>query len=281
MQLVRFSNINEFLKITQSIYEAQESANNLILGISLRLRDEPQRFSTLPFLAVVTDDGNLLLSSVMTPPFPLILQGDEHALDAIDLLVTYCLEEGVSVPGVNGQKTISDAFARQWSSKTGQREHLAMALRAYELQQVTWPTIPAGKFREALKDDVSIVFEYFRAMQEETEPDLPHGMDLARILYLIDRGAVYLWEVDQNPVSMALSTRPTAQAITVSGVYTPPQERRKGYASACVAHLSQLLLDKGYRFVNLFTDLANPTSNAIYQEIGYKPVCDYHRHIFE
>jgi len=57
-------------------------------------------------------------------------------------------------------------------------------------------------------------------------------------------------------------------------VYTPPEFRGRGYASALVAALSQAMLDAGYHFCTLFTDLANPTSNHIYQAIGYQPVCD-------
>lgn len=67
----------------------------------------------------------------------------------------------------------------------------------------------------------------------------------------------------------------------VNLVYTPPELRRRGYASACVAALSQLLLDAGWKFCCLFTDMSNPTSNHIYQQIGYTPVCDFNEYIFE
>jgi predicted GNAT family acetyltransferase len=66
----------------------------------------------------------------------------------------------------------------------------------------------------------------------------------------------------------------------VGPVYTPPEARRHGYASALVAHVSQDLLDGGRRFVFLYTDLANPTSNHIYQEIGYRPVADAYQYTF-
>jgi hypothetical protein len=74
---------------------------------------------------------------------------------------------------------------------------------------------------------------------------------------------------------MAIQVRPTRSGISVSGVYTPPEHRKHGYASACVAALSQQLLDQGYKFCSLFTDLANPTSNKIYNRIGYQPVSDF------
>ena len=92
---------------------------------------------------------------------------------------------------------------------------------------------------------------------------------------MITGGQVFVWEHHGEPVSMAIKTRPIAHSITVSGVYTPPEYRRQGYATALVARLSQHLLDSGYKFINLFTDLGNPTSNSIYRKIGYHPVCDF------
>jgi len=86
-------------------------------------------------------------------------------------------------------------------------------------------------------------------------------------------GEVYLW-CDPDPRTMAGSARPTQHAIAVNAVYTPPEWRKRGYATACVAELSRLLLARGYEFCVLYTDLANPTSNAIYSRIGYRPVRD-------
>ena len=80
---------------------------------------------------------------------------------------------------------------------------------------------------------------------------------------------------------MAMKTRPTRRGISVSFVYTPPEFRRRGYATACVAELSRLLLESGRQFCSLFTDLANPTSNHIYQQIGYRPVADFDQYSFQ
>jgi len=87
-------------------------------------------------------------------------------------------------------------------------------------------------------------------------------------------GEVFLW-CDPEPRTMAGSARPTKRAVAVNAVYTPPEWRRRGYASACVAELSRLLLRRGFEFCVLYTDLENPTSNAIYTRIGYRPVRDF------
>ena len=91
-----------------------------------------------------------------------------------------------------------------------------------------------------------------------------------------------MWE-DENGqvVTMAGRSRPTRHGATVNSVYTPPELRGKGYASNCVAALSQLILDSGKRFASLFTDLSNPTSNYIYQKMGYRHLLDYDDIVFE
>jgi predicted GNAT family acetyltransferase len=80
---------------------------------------------------------------------------------------------------------------------------------------------------------------------------------------------------------MAMKLRPIRNGISVSYVYTPPHLRRRGYATACVAELSRSLLASGYTFCALFTDQANPTSNHIYWEIGYRPVADFDEILFQ
>ena len=89
-----------------------------------------------------------------------------------------------------------------------------------------------------------------------------------------------IWEKKGVPVSMAGYAGPTPNGIRIGAVYTPSEYRKKGYGSAVTAGVSQLLLDQGYKFCFLFTDLNNPTSNHIYQQIGYKPVCDFDRYDF-
>ena len=68
--------------------------------------------------------------------------------------------------------------------------------------------------------------------------------------------------------------------IRIGPVYTPPEHRRRGYATTLVADLSAWLLERGHRACFLYTDLANPTSNRIYVEIGYERVCDAMEFVF-
>jgi predicted GNAT family acetyltransferase len=87
-------------------------------------------------------------------------------------------------------------------------------------------------------------------------------------------GGVLLWEVAGEPVAMAGRTRVAAGMARIGPVYTPPSHRRRGYGAVVTAATSRSALDAGAEHVLLFTDLANPTSNGVYQRIGYRAVSD-------
>jgi predicted GNAT family acetyltransferase len=89
----------------------------------------------------------------------------------------------------------------------------------------------------------------------------------------------YLWE-DEKPVSLAMKSRPTRNGVSVTLVYTPPELRGRGYATACVGELSRLLLESGWEYCALFADVTNVAANRVYRRIGYKPVCDHDEYVF-
>ncbi|MCL2785055.1 MAG: GNAT family N-acetyltransferase, partial [Propionibacteriaceae bacterium] len=90
----------------------------------------------------------------------------------------------------------------------------------------------------------------------------------------IASGKLYILEDNGTPVSMARAYRELRAICVVSAVYTPPYFRGKGYASSCVAGVSRVILERGFERAVLYTDLSNPTSNSIYQKIGYQPIGD-------
>jgi predicted GNAT family acetyltransferase len=137
-----------------------------------------------------------------------------------------------------------------------------------------------GQLRRATEADRELLINWFRKFGFEALGDSDPRTDERRVDgFLNNNRGIYLWHA-QQAVSMAGYNRSTPNGICISAVYTPPQHRRKGYASACVAALSQLLLDRGRKYCFLFTDLSNLTSNHIYQAIGYRAVCDMQEKYF-
>jgi predicted GNAT family acetyltransferase len=166
-------------------------------------------------------------------------------------------------------------FAMLWARHTGGTYSPNVHMRAYVLRQVL-PTRPVpGRFRQAYGDDLDLVAQWGEAFTREALPDNDASQARVFAQRKVSQGEVFLWEDGGRPVSMAAKARPLHSSITVNYVYTPPHLRGRGYATACVATLSQTLLAEGWKCCTLFTDLANPTSNSIYQKIGYGPVCDY------
>jgi predicted GNAT family acetyltransferase len=105
------------------------------------------------------------------------------------------------------------------------------------------------------------------------EPPLEQPELLEVTRRYVDRGGVFIWQ-DQQPVSLVNASGPAGRVARVGPVYTPPEFRRRGYAGAAVGAISRLLLDRGHPLCCLYTDRSNPTSNHIYQEVGYVPVCE-------
>jgi len=282
MRLKSYRSASEFLRAAQTALDRDEVANALMLGICGQVRQDPTRYKSDPYLATVSQGDELAFAAVMTPPYKVIIASvrDDYA-EAAELVVLDLLESGWSVPGVLGPLAAAKDFAETWMDITGADYRQGMLQRIYQLTEVIPPEVRRGELRVATLDDTEMVAEWISRFHHEALGGQSVGagpQELAEVG--IRAQEIYLWQDDGVPVSMAAERRPFSRGTTISLVYTPPELRGKGYASSCVAALSQHLLDKGYEYCTLFTDLSNPTSNSIYQKIGYVPVCDFVDYFF-
>jgi predicted GNAT family acetyltransferase len=168
----------------------------------------------------------------------------------------------------------------------GKKTEHHVAMRIYKLEEVIPPPDRTGDIRSVEKKDRRMMMDWFDGFYREAVQESPDPAKVRRQVDLYMREdsklrGLMIWEKFGIPVSMAGYAGPTPNGIRVGAVYTPPEQRKRGYASAVTAGASQHLLDVGYQFCFLFTDLLNPTSNHIYQQIGYKPVCDVDRYTFK
>jgi uncharacterized protein len=171
------------------------------------------------------------------------------------------------------------ASAAAWTRSEEPHGRLAMSMRIHQLERVLpLPQIP-GSLRRGTPADRDLVISWMEAMHDEAIPEDP-PIDRERLVRvrLAEEGdpwlSIYLWELpDGTPVSACGASGPTPGTVRVNAVYTPPENRGHGYATAAVAELSRRIVADGRRGV-LFTDLGNPTSNRMYARIGYVPVCD-------
>lgn len=216
--------------------------------------------------------GPVAGSCLQTPPFPLLLGSVPD--QAVAELAAILAASGRVLPGVNASAAAASQFAGHWRARTGATAVERMRNRLYQLGDLVPPRpAPPGQARVAGDADQDLLVAWFRAFAREAA--IVADRDPVRAVRdRLGYGGLTLWEADGAPVSMAGLTRQVAGTARVGPVYTPPGLRRRGYAGAVTAAVSQAALDAGTAEVLLFTDLANPASNSLYQHLGYRLVED-------
>ena len=193
-------------------------------------------------------------------------------------MVDAIAKAGVTLRGVNGDAGTAASFAGQWSERRKSAATPFQGMRLYELLELGEVPRTEGQLRQAGPSDRSLMIQWTRAFQNEI------GESANDTELRVDRGlaAGQLWVWDQNgeTTSMAVSREPIQGVVRLSGVYTPPEKRKHGYAAGCVHALSKHFRAGGYRCI-LYTDLGNPTSNSIYRRIGYRAVAEALRYRFD
>jgi predicted GNAT family acetyltransferase len=226
----------------------------------------------------VGESGQVEAVFLQTPPHPVRLSAAAGRA-ARELAEALARDHGrnrggqAEVTGVAGPVQAAEAFTAQWCELTGATAAIQMRTRLHRLETLAAPEPgPVGQARVAGRADRDLLVAWQRAFAEEVGE--LHA-DSERIVdNRIEYGGLTVWEADGQAVSMAGVTRPIEGTVRVAPVYTPKPLRGRGFAGAATAAVSQAALDAGVREVLLFTDLANPTSNALYHRLGYRPVGD-------
>jgi uncharacterized protein len=281
VRLERHENATSFLERAGEFLLEREAQHNLMLGLAARLRTEPRLYGEEPYFAVALDGERVVGAAMRTPPHNLILSemDDDAALDPIaeDAQAMFG-----SLPGVVGPKEPVARFAGIWEERTGETASVGIQQRVYRASEAILPEGVPGSTRPYDESHRAVVLAWMDAFVTEALPQAPpedavHWLE--RNLSSADSG-IELWVDGGVPVSFSGYGGLTPNGIRIGPVYTPPELRRRGYASALVAELTKTLLDGGRKFCFLFTDLANPTSNSIYQRVGYEPVADADQWVF-
>jgi uncharacterized protein len=266
VRVSRHGDADAFMRRARSWLTNTEAEHSLILGITLHPgpTEEPAYFAT------VEQDAAVVGCAVRTPPRNLVLtRTPPSSVASLVFDVAACFTE---LPGVIGPPAAAREFARQWCDLHGCTAHDAMQQRIYRLERVLPPTREvAGELRIATARDHPLVASWVTCFAADANTRIADVN--AHVEARIAAREMALWH-DGQPRSLAGYSGRSPAGVRIGYVYTPPEWRGRGYASACTAALSRHALYNGAQFCCLYTDLANPTSNAIYQRIGYEPVCD-------
>jgi GNAT superfamily N-acetyltransferase len=285
MEAKFYENVEEFYEISFPYLLKHEAENNLLLTILISLNQNKEQYEEeAPLLFSLKDNKNIKIIALRTPPHDLIIAYSD-TFEAIDILVDELYNRKIKLPGVLSFKEAADTFAKLWSEKNSIRCNLLRKERVFKLIEVSEEYIGDNDFSVASKIHQTLVLKWAREMIKEalvdaTEGYVEHTIKNITKEFEENNYRFYLLFNNSVPVSMVRKAGKTPNGNFVNFVYTPPSLRRKGYATECVAKMSKLLLEEGNKYCFLFTDLSNPTSNSIYQKIGYRPVIDENHYKF-
>jgi GNAT superfamily N-acetyltransferase len=274
MKVTRVGDADEFWRLVGPLYQQDPIRHTVALTVLKRVRDGHGFGEADPIMLAIEDEEQVVGAVFCTPPFPFGLSA--MPVEAARPVAEFAFAEGLKPASASGEPPNVEAFAAAWRELSGATSSVAMNQRLYRLDEseFTPPANVPGELTMAGEDDLDVLIRFRRGFTIDTQhrPELDVEMAVRAAL---DAGhGQGLWRVDGRPVSLAMANRPQEGMSRISAVYTPPEERAHGYGSAVTAGVTQWAIDQGASDVVLFTDLANPISNSIYQRIGYRPVFD-------
>ncbi|MEV8033253.1 GNAT family N-acetyltransferase [Streptomyces sp. NPDC086182] len=268
--------LDAFLGRTGDFLRSRPAQHTVALTVTdqLRRRGTGQFGERAPVFGALERGGAVRAAFFRTPPYPFNLTPlDERGADTLAALLA---DAEIEVPGVTADTETAAAFAAAWQRRTGATAAPLRSERLYRLGDLTVPEpAPPGRARVAGEADRELLARWYTEFAEAIGEGAHSNADAwadDRISY----GGITFWETpDGTPVAMAGATPPIAGQVRVAPVYTPAHLRGRGYAGAVTTEVSRAAVAAGLQEVLLFTDLANPTSNGLYQRIGYRPVSDF------
>ncbi len=258
--------VDEFREVAEPLYRRDPVANTVELTLLAA-----NKFGEDALLLTVWEDGTPIGAALQTPPYPLACNGlpvDAHHAVATELALLH-----PELDGVRGKRDAALAFADAWHAATGRIATVALGETLYRLGTLHPPVDVSGAHRAATGADHALLVDWVDRFFVET---FSHADAVER--FIENANAVgdrfVLWEDGGTPVSMAMLRAPAAGTSRIGPVFTPRSSRGRGYGSAVTAAAANLARREGVDNVVLFADLANPTSNAIYQRIGFEAVTE-------
>jgi GNAT superfamily N-acetyltransferase len=274
MEVRLHDNVDDFRSVAVDIYRrdpVQATVELMVLRGSLVDRNPA------PLLVTVWNGGAAVGAAFQTLRSPLLCSGLPEA--AISDVVAEIVSVRRNLNGVHGPRGIATKFAAAWCGATGVLSTVSAQERLHRLDRFQPPTAVAGEPRLADQGDTAVLADWLNRFRAEAlgvvaDPaaDVRHVRTAKEL-----PDEFLLWTFDSHPVSMAGARSPTAGVSRIGPVYTPTDRRGHGYGAAVTAVAAAWALDGGADEVVLFTDVANPVSNAVYQRIGFRPVSDFVR----
>jgi predicted GNAT family acetyltransferase len=273
MKVILVPDASTFLTRSASFRSVQPYLTNVMGSVATSVAGGYGTYETMSWWIIEDDERNVRGMMMRTAPHKLVLSPmpNEALVPAVDAV----LERDPEIPGVSGSRDLAQSFLTRFIQVSGRalRVEVERAILVYVLGTLVDPAPSGGYWRTGEQDDFELLLTWWNGFADDTDVER-HGLEESVRTALSD-GRIYLWIDADRPVcavahSLVVAT-PSGSVVRIGPVYTPPAERRRGYAGRLTAAVSSRLLQRGHGLI-LFTDAANKTSNGVYTRLGYQKV---------
>lgn len=258
------TDIHLFLNKVKYFLSKNPSENNLALGILYNRQHTTVKNGE--YFIAASDQDHVVFTLIKTHTHFIIAGKSDHVEEVSNFLHT----QNISIIGLLGEKNIAQSLAEAYCKNTSKDWIIKMDQFVYRITKLKEMQYVKGELQLATEDNISIISDWIFMFCKEVLDPISIEAARERAKEGIKENAIHIWKTDKI-VAMVKSARPADKGIVVNYVYTPLENRGKGYASSMVHQLTKLLFKK-YEFCSLFADADNPTSNYIYEKIGYEKV---------
>ena len=275
MKFNKYEDINLFWNDTKELLEKDEWYNclmigNCIEGIEKGINDW--------FMVTITDHYNIELIMLYRKPWKLILYSptNNYSDEILELAASEIYKYDKELLGVNSEKSVANKFAKYYCGLSNMKYSVHAGLRILLLENLeNGKLLEDITYRKCTLNDKDTLIKYIQDfMKEALNEECDYDKAEEKFNKYFEKG-YYVLEKDNKIVCQANISRIMKYGKCVSSVYTPKEEREKGYAYNLIYRISRDLINSGDKYCILYTDDSNPISNHVYEKIGYKRKSDW------
>lgn len=281
MELHSSDDVEEYAEAVTSFLAGERCRRNLLLTIIESVRAGVYRQTPAPAFWWAINGGHVAGAASWTPPFGAAVSdlGPDVAEPLAGAMRDRAAARGIAMPGVIGPAGAARDVAAAWSRLTGDRVAEEKLEILHRLDALVEPPSPPGAWRRAGGGDVALVAAWLVAFAIDAGVRVaPDPAEMAARLVASDR--CLLWDDGGETMSMACHAPPAASVVRIGPVYTPDGHRGRGYARRLTYEIVREVTALGADAVVLYTDAANPTSNSIYRQVGFRPLEEHAQMVF-
>lgn len=274
MVVKEYKSAQAFLDDYETVLVEHESISQLVLYAAYQNCQNKTETEIGEIFGAVLDDAALyfLFCNSLSNSLKIYAVSQGNIEEAAVSLADYLNKNHIILSNIIAKNDICQSFMEQYKKNINCTFVEKLGMNIMELRMVNEIKPAEGKYRLALPEEAKLVAQWMIEFQMEAlASEMDYEAALQKANTLIEKSKIYFYEnTEKKVVSMAVVARKLAHGVTITYIFTPEENRGKGYAATNIYYLSKELLEQGNEFCTLFVDKKNPLSIRAYEKVGYK-----------